>query len=398
MTNTEDHYRPLLALALFVAATLMAATASAEPYMAVRDGFACGDCHTNRSGGGMRTLTAEMHATDILRLPNDGEGLLPAYDDWFSPNVSDYFSIGGDFRAVDKLLLQDNPDADGNVSNNTTFRDIESNDMDVEQATIYAHLRLIPDTLSFYIDEKVAPGGASNREAFLMLDRLLPWEGAYIKAGRFFPAWGLKLQDDEAFVNSASGFSFDKTVAGLEMGRSGEGTSWFLSVTEGTEDSDTDQLFTASAYKLWDEVGGFSHAMAGISAAHDAPDDGEINAFAVYGGASVGRTTVLLQADLLDTETDVDGDGAADDDVQAWAVYGEANYLWRDWMNTKVAFDIYDPSDNEGEDTMTRISFGIEPFIDRFLQLRLFYRIFNGPENEPATNRDELTLEAHLFF
>ena len=119
---------------------------------------------------------------------------------------------------------------------------------------------------------------------------------------------------------------------------------------------------------------------------------------ACYGGASVGRPTVLLQPDLLDTETDVDGDGAADDDVQAWAVYGEANYLWRDWMNTKVAFDIYDPSDNEGEDTMTRISFGIEPFIDRFLQLRLFYRIFNGPENEPATNRDELTLEAHLFF
>ena len=84
--------------------------------------------------------------------------------------------------------------------------------------------------------------------------------------------------------------------------------------------------------------------------------------------------------------------------MQAWAVYGEANYLWRDWMNTKVAFDIYDPSDNEAEDTLTRISFGIEPFIDRFLQLRLFYRIFNGPENLPATNRDELTLEAHLFF
>jgi hypothetical protein len=32
------------------------------------------------------------------------------------------------------------------------------------------------------------------------------------------------------------------------------------------------------------------------------------------------------------------------------------------------------------------------------LQVRLFYRIANGPENQPNLNRDTLTLEGHLFF
>ena len=35
---------------------------------------------------------------------------------------------------------------------------------------------------------------------------------------------------------------------------------------------------------------------------------------------------------------------------------------------------------------------------DEFLQVRLFYRISNGPENEQRFNKDELQLELHLFF
>jgi hypothetical protein len=32
------------------------------------------------------------------------------------------------------------------------------------------------------------------------------------------------------------------------------------------------------------------------------------------------------------------------------------------------------------------------------LQVRLFYRVLNGPEDRPDQNRDELTLELHVFF
>jgi hypothetical protein len=74
------------------------------------------------------------------------------------------------------------------------------------------------------------------------------------------------------------------------------------------------------------------------------------------------------------------------------------DYLLFGWLNTKFVFDWLDPDDDESEDDQNRFSFGLEPFLDQFLQVRLFYRIANGPETQPNLNRDTLTLEAHLFF
>ncbi len=402
--------------------------ALAEPYMALREGFACGDCHTNRSGGGMRTLTAEMHAADVLRLPNDGQGILPAHDDWFSPNINEWISVGANFRLTESINFQDDPDENGEVDNNTAFRELESSDFDVERATLYAHLRLIPDMLSVYIDEQVAPGGASNRELWGMLEGVLPWD-IYIKGGRFFPAFGLKIEDDEAFVNSFSGFNFDRTLSGIEVGRTGMGWNWMLSFSEGGDD--LEHLWLGSLYYLWADVGPFNGLMLGSSAGHYEPRDLEANSFTAFGGASVGPFTWLVQglyidgeekhevdvttardgyADFLDSDTldaslltDLQTRGASTTElitrgVDSWGVYTELNTLVLGWMNVKFAFDYLDPSDNQGEDQRNRFSIGLEPFLDRFLQLRLFYRILNGPKDQPATNRDELILEAHLFF
>ncbi|TFH21960.1 MAG: hypothetical protein E4H03_09450 [Myxococcales bacterium] len=68
------------------------------------------------------------------------------------------------------------------------------------------------------------------------------------------------------------------------------------------------------------------------------------------------------------------------------------------WMNAKFAFDWTDPSDNASSDERNRFSFGLEPFLDQYLQLRLFYRVYNGPKNNLNANRDELKIEAHVFF
>ncbi len=376
---------------------LLPQAASAEPYMALRQGFTCGDCHTNRTGGGMRNLTAEMHAADILKLPNDGLGVLPAHDEWFSPNINEWFSVGADFRMTETVLFQDEPDENGEVDNNTAFRDLESNDFETEQATLYAHLRLIPGILSAYIDEKVAPGGADNRETFVLLEQLLPGE-VYIKAGRFFPGWGLKVQDDDAFVSRTSGFNFDRTLSGVEFGRSGMGWNWSASASEGGDDFE--QLLMASSYYVWGETGPLNGAMLGASAARHEPSDLEALSYTAFGGFSCGALTVLTQGVYLDSElheTDEEDDQIVVDNT-AWAAYVEANYLINGWVNMKVAFDYFEPDDELDEDARNRVSIGIEPFLDRFLQLRVFYRVYNGPEDDPTSNRDELTLEAHLLL
>ena len=388
--------------AAIVCATLATATpATAEPYMALREGFTCGDCHVNRSGGGMRNVTAEMHAADILNLPGDGLGVLPAHDDWFSPQISEWFAVGGDFRLTQKWLFADDPDEEsGEVPNNTAFRELDRNDFDIDRGTLYGHLTLIPETLSLYIDEQVAPGGATNREAWAILDGVLPW-GAYIKGGRFFPGFGLKLEDDTAFVNQATGFNFDRTLSGVEIGRSAMGWNWFVSVSEGG--NEFEMLTMASSYYMWSSIGPFDGAMLGGSFARAEPNSLQSLTFAGFGGLSYGPLTVLAQGGLIDTERRIT-EGMDDDEISlkvtddSWVAYVEANYLAFDWLNVKLAFDWLDPDDGQSQDDRNRVSIGLEPFLARFLQLRAFYRVYNGPEDEPITNRDELTLEAHLFF
>jgi hypothetical protein len=181
---------------------------------------------------------------------------------------------------ADELLFQDNPDANGRVENNTAFRSLDSNDLDVEEANLYGEVRLVPDYLSFYVDERVAPGGAENREIFGLVDRILPF-GAYIKGGQFFAPWGLKTQDDDSYVNSVPGFSFDRNVAGVEVGRTGDGLNWFLSVADGADNLDTDPLLIANSYYSWRQHGVMTGALVGGSAAHETPGSNEFGAYTV---------------------------------------------------------------------------------------------------------------------
>ncbi|MFQ5351685.1 MAG: hypothetical protein ACE5D3_01275 [Candidatus Binatia bacterium] len=376
-------------LFLLVLAVVCPRTAFAEPYLALRKGYACGSCHMNRTGGGMRTLLVEFHADEIFDLPNDGEGIFPEVGERFSPHINEFFSVGADFRVVDALLFQDDPGANGRVDNNEAFRRVQSNDLDITEATLYADVRLIPRRLSFYLDERVAPGRVDNREAFGILDGVLP-RGAYLKVGQFFPAWGLKIQDDAAFVNSHSGFSFDRSLTGAEIGHSSDERSWFVSVSDGTANQ-TEPLLTASAYHNWTEAGPFSSVMAGASAAYESPGDDEFAAFTGFGGLALGSLVVLGQGVFLDTKT-------GGEKTQSWSAYTEADYLLGGWVNAKLAFDYLDPDTDQPEDERNRVSVGLESFLDQSVQTRLFYRVYNGPENRPNLNRDELTLEIHLFF
>ena len=381
---------PLLsAVAVTTLLGISARDAAAEPYMAVREGWACSACHTNRSGGGMRNLTVEMHAPQILNLPNDGKGIFPDPPERFSPNINDYFSVGADMRLVDTLLFQDKPNQDGRVPNNTIGRPLESNSLDVNQATVYADLRLLPGYLNVYVDQRFAPGGASNREAWAMIENVISGE-VYLKGGQFFPAWGLRIQDDTAFVNSDTGLGFQRNLQGVEIGRTTEKLSLYAQVADGIGGGKFPFLVGNASY-MWDKVGPFQGLYLGGSVAYNEPDGGRLGEYTGYAGFSVGPLAVLGQGVLVDSKDDGDSN-------QQWIAYAEANWLLFGWINTKFAFDWTDPDQSASDDARNRFSIGLEPFLDQFLQVRLFYRVYNGPKNNLSANRDELLLEAHLFF
>src|SRR5947209_10887983 len=89
------HVRPLLQLLqlLLLAGSFSAFSAHAEPYLAVRTGFKCGQCHINPTGGGERTVFGEVFAQNELAAKRIDTG-----PDLWSGAVNKFLAVGGDLR------------------------------------------------------------------------------------------------------------------------------------------------------------------------------------------------------------------------------------------------------------------------------------------------------------
>jgi hypothetical protein len=389
--SCEDDHRPAAAIGALAATVALAALlalvapAAAEPYLAVRAGAKCSDCHTNLSGGGKRTPFATIHAHDILHdldlLP------IPAGVRPFSGEITDWFSLGADLRVRNTYPFKDDPNAKGRVRNDRFFRDdLESVEIDMERTTIYSELDLWPDILTFYTDVQLAPGGANAREIFGLLNNALPW-GVYLKAGRFFPTYGVRIEDDTSFIRSRTGFTFDNPDDGAEIGFIRGPLYTGVSVTSGMS-GDSDVLLTGNSYLLFDEVPYVRNVLAGASIARQSSDRYES---AFYAGANLWRFTYLAEVDVI---TDNNPDTSPHDHL---AAYAEVDLLLCDWLNLRGTFDFVKV---QGDNDQNRFGIGLEPFISRFLQPRLVYQAANGPRHDPEGiyNNANLFLELHIFF
>src|SRR3990172_4637518 len=145
----------ILAVALVV---FWVSEAVAEPYIAVREGYKCSACHVNRTGGGKRTEFAVTHARDLLHYPNfDLLKPLTSPVEAFDGTLNKYVAIGADLR-VDATATFQQRGKDGTVKNNTAFRGrLDEYEIDVDEAVGYLEVRLIPDRLTFYFDQRFAP-------------------------------------------------------------------------------------------------------------------------------------------------------------------------------------------------------------------------------------------------
>ncbi len=98
--------------------------------------------------------------------------------------ISRFFAVGGNVRASGSYT--DIP----NQKSLTSF--------DIDSARLYLDVRAILDRLSIYVDQKVAPGGSTNNEAYARLS--FANQRYYVKAGQLYlPLWR-RLQDDFAFT------------------------------------------------------------------------------------------------------------------------------------------------------------------------------------------------------
>ncbi len=383
---------------LVVAAVLWAVPAVAEPYIAVREGFKCSACHVNMTGGGKRTELVAAHARDFLHYPNFFAALAKPADAFTGEVYSPYVSIGADLRTDLTAIFQERG-GDGTVNNNTAFRGrLDEVDIDVSEAVGYLEVRLIPDWLTFYLDQQFAPN-TSTREVWGLLR--LPWD-FYAKGGKMFLPYGLQLQDDDAFIRGGrngsvtTGFSFDQQQAAFELGWEPGPVAAAVAVSDGAS-NDRDLQVTGTVSAMFTELPVVRNALIGGSATRSGPPGTQTVVFGFFGGTNLGPVTYLGEVDFRDDKDNSTGGKHRGTFIH----YSELDYLAFDWLNVKLAFDYADDDGDlsqRANDSENRVSFGLEPFFSRFLQTRFFYRVGNGVESNPSHNQDLWTLEVHLFF
>jgi hypothetical protein len=255
-------------------------------------------------------------------------------------------------------------------------------------ANLYLTVDLLPDRLTLYADEKMAPGGAVNREAFALLrgERA----GLYVKLGKLFLPYGLRLQDDDAVTRRFTGFNFNNQDVGVEVGAESHGWSGSLGISNGngggSEVNNGKQLSWVGAYARpgW---------RAGLSASsNDLPGDATRKLGGAFLGASGGPITVLAEVDTI-----------RDDAGLGTATRSSVGHVELDWTPhrgflVRVWRGRYDPDRDTDGDRQDQTGAGIDWTVWPGLQVRSYYRARSGSAETAGTTDDQAVAELHLFF
>lgn len=347
---------------------LASAALHAEPYLAVRYGLPCAQCHVNPTGGGMRTVFGNTFAQTQLPAHRIDTG-----DQLWQGQLTAFAALGGDVRA--SASVTDVPDR------GTT------DEFDVDEARLYLSLSPIPERLTVYLDQRVAPGASSNMEAYARYwttDRR--W---YAQAGKMYLPFGLRLEDDSAFTRQVSGINMTTPDSGVQVGwESGSWSAQFAlsnGSAGGTENDDGKQFTSQAVYVTpsW---------RLGVAGSINNADAGDRNAYGVFGGLKTGPIAWLAEADLVTDDSFPDGER------KLMAGLLEGNWLIRQGHNLKVTAEMFEPDRDVDEDEQTRWSVLYEFTPVQFVQLRGGVRVYDGIPQNDLQNRKFYFAELHGFF
>jgi hypothetical protein len=364
MTGRYRYAAPaLLALLCFAASS-----ARAEPYLAMQMGLKCGQCHVNPTGGGLRTTFGDIFAQTVL----PAQHLDSAFDNW-TGQVGQYLRAGGDLRF------------DGSLTQVPQARSVQQ--FALEQTRVYLEADVIPNRLLAYVDEQVAPGGALNREAYLLY-----WSAThdwYVKAGQMYLPFGLRLQDQTAFILTATGINMTTPDQGVEFGWEHGRWDAQLAVSNGTAGGvvtgNGKQYSTQLAYVE-------SRWRLGVAANRNDQSIGAKSAYGVFAGLKTGPIVWLGQAEITDDRSIAAGQG------KELATLIEADWLITRGNNLKITEEFLNPNRAVPNGEQTRLSVVYELTPVQFLQIRGGVRWNDGIPQDNSQHQRLYFVEAHGFF
>ncbi len=356
-------FRCLIALLCFAAYG-----AHAEPYLAVQLGFKCGQCHVNPTGGGLRTAFGDIFAQTVM----PAQRIDTQLDNW-TGQVNQFLRAGGDLRF--DFSLNQAPDT-------TSVQQFA-----LEQTRVYLEADVIPNRLLAYVDEQVAPGGALNREAYVLF--WSPTHDWYLKAGQMYLPFGLRLQDQTAFILTATGINMTTPDQGVEFGWERGHWDAQVAVTDGTADGtvtgngkqySTQLIYVESQWRV------------GIAANSNYQSDGAKYAYGIFGGLRTGPISWLAQAEITDDQS------IANDQGKQLATLLEANWLIARGNNLKITEEFLNPNRAVPNGEQTRWSMVYELTPIQFVQIRTGFRWYDGIPQDNSEHQRQYFVELHGFF
>jgi hypothetical protein len=343
-------------------------TARAEPYFAVQQGLKCMACHVNPAGGGMRNAYGESWGQTVLPqkyIATEGA------DPW-TGELNRYIALGGNLRA--DASYTDIP----HQGSQTAF--------DVAEMRVYLEVRAIPDRLSLYVDQRIAPGGSTNSEAYGRLwfdDR-----NFYVQAGQMYLPYGLRLQDDTAFIRQVPGINFATPDRGVELGLETGNWSAQLAISNGTAGGPATD--NGKQYSLRAE---YVRSAGRIGASFNLNDaaSGRRQMQNVFAGLRTGPVAWLAEADYI-------VDDSLDPRRKQAVGLIEADWRVRQGHNLKFTAEYFDPDTDVDHDQQNRFSLVWEYTPMQFVQLRIGARNYDGIPQNDLQNRRVVFAQLNGYF
>lgn len=343
--------------------------ARAEPWIAVKEGLKCTACHVNPSGGGMRTEYGNLYAQMQLAATQ----LLAADADRWTGRLNRHVALGGNLRADARHIEIPNQPSQ------TLF--------ELDEARLYLLFSPVPGRVDVYLDQRVAPGSSLNREAYA---RYSSESGNwYVKAGQMYLPYGLRLEDDSAFIRRVPGINFTTPDSGVEVGWEDARWSAQLALSNGTagatEVDNGKQISTRLEYidSGW---------RAGVSVNTNDTDAGTRNMQSLFAGLRTGPVAWLAEVDFIRD------DSFTRNALTQQAALIEANWSFRQGHNLKVTAELLEPDADADSDERQRYSIYWEYFPFEFTQVRFGTRMHDDNRGVDLQNRTVVVLQLHGFF
>ena len=366
--NTNFKICALLQLLTLVAVILFSTGSKAEPYLAVKNNLKCASCHVNPIGGGARNPFGQIYGQSVL--PEK----MAAFNASELTKINQYLGLGADARF--------------NANYQTDDGDTTSQTFATENLAVYASLVIPENGLTFYLDQQVAPGTSINREAWVM--KTLE-SGNSIKAGKMFLPYGLRLEDDSAFIRQVTGMNFDNSDNGVEYTLNYEKSTLNFFMANGTSQATNND--DAFLYGVRGEHLFNNFRLGGTAVLNDGKQQNQL--FNVFGGLVWNQFTFLAEVDYIVQQ---EANPLTSADVEQLITFFEVNYQWQQGLNFKLTAEYLDPNQDIDENEQTRYSLVTEYTPYSNFQLRVGIRVKEDIPQKSAQNYDMIFVQSHFYF